>query len=78
MAEQVTQKISCPTIGIGAGPRTDGQILVLHDLLGFKGKVEPRFVRRYADFEAQAQKAFSRYLKDVRSGSFPALKESFE
>lgn len=78
LAERITKKVSCPTIGIGAGPDCDGQILVLHDLLGFKGKVQPRFVRRYAEFEEEAKKAFSRYLKDVRSGSFPALKESFE
>lgn len=78
LAEQITKKVSCPTIGIGAGPGTDGQILVLHDLLGFEGKVKPRFVRRYAEFEAEAREAFSHYLKDVRSGVFPSLKESFE
>ncbi|MBI4115730.1 MAG: 3-methyl-2-oxobutanoate hydroxymethyltransferase [Candidatus Omnitrophica bacterium] len=78
LAEQITKKISCPTIGIGAGPKTDGQILVLHDLLGFEGPVHPRFVRRYASFEKEAKQAFSRYLSDVRSGSFPSLKESFE
>lgn len=78
LAERITKKISCPTIGIGAGPKTDGQILVLHDLLGFEGVVHPRFVRRYAAFEKEAQEAFSRYLTDVRSGRFPSLKESFE
>jgi len=78
LAQRITQKISCPTIGIGAGPKTDGQILVLHDLLGFVGAVHPRFVRRYAQFENEARKAFSRYASDVRSGSFPNLKESFE
>ena len=77
LAERITKKISCPTIGIGAGPKTDGQILVLHDLLGFEGPVRPRFVRRYAEFEREAQQAFLHYLRDVRSGSFPALKESF-
>ena len=78
LAGRITKKISCPTIGIGAGPKTDGQILVLHDLLGFKGKVHPRFVRRYAEFEKEARRAFSRYAADVRSGTFPSLKESFE
>ncbi len=78
LAEQITKKISCPTIGIGAGPKTDGQILVLHDLLGFEGPVRPRFVRRYAEFEKEAKKAFGRYLADVRSGRFPSLRESFE
>lgn len=78
LAQRITQKISCPTIGIGAGPKTDGQILVLHDLLGFEGTVHPRFVRRYAEFEKEAMLAFSRYASDVRSGSFPSPKESFE
>ena len=78
LAERITKKLSCPTIGIGAGPKTDGQILVLHDLLGFEGKVHPRFVRRYAQFEKEAKKAFSRYLTDVRASSFPSIKESFE
>lgn len=78
LAERITQKISCPTIGIGAGPKTDGQILVLHDMLGFEGPFHPRFVRRYAKFEKEAREAFSRYLRDVKSGAFPSLKESFE
>jgi 3-methyl-2-oxobutanoate hydroxymethyltransferase len=78
LAGEITRKVSCPTIGIGAGPQTDGQILVLHDLLGFEGPVRPRFARRYAEFEKEAKAAFSRYLRDVRSGAFPSLKESFE
>ena len=78
LAEKITKKVSCPTVGIGAGPKTDGQILVLHDLLGFEGPVHPRFVRRYAQFEKEAKRAFSRYLSDVRSGAFPSLQESFE
>ena len=78
LAERITKKISCPTIGIGAGPKTDGQILVLHDLLGFEGAVHPRFVRRYAEFEKLAIQAFTRYAADVRSGAFPSPQESFE
>lgn len=78
LAERITKKISCPTIGIGAGPKTDGQILVLHDMLGFEAPFHPRFVRRYAAFEKEARQAFSRYLRDVRSGAFPSLRESFE
>lgn len=78
LAEKITKKISCPTLGIGAGPKTDGQILVLHDMLGFEGAFHPRFVRRYAEFERSARQAVSRYLQDVRSGAFPSLKESFE
>lgn len=78
LAEKITQKISCPTIGIGAGPKVDGQILVLHDFLGFEGPFHPRFVRRYAQFEKEARQAVTRYLRDVHSGAFPSLKESFE
>jgi len=77
LAEKITKKISCPTVGIGAGPKTDGQVLVLHDLLGFEGPVSPRFVRRYAEFEKAARQAFSRYIADVRSGAFPSTRESF-
>ena len=77
LAEKVTKERACPTIGIGAGPKTDGQILVLHDLLGFEGRVHPRFARRYAEFEKEARQAFSRYVADVHSGRFPSLKESF-
>lgn len=77
LAARITKRVSSPTIGIGAGAKTDGQILVLHDLLGFEGPVRPRFVRRYAEFEKEAKGALLRYLKDVRSGAFPSLKESF-
>ena len=78
LAGEITKKVSCPTIGIGAGPKTDGQILVLYDLLGFEGPVRPRFVRRYAEFEKEAKEAFRRYRRDVLTGRFPSLKESFE
>lgn len=77
LAEKITQKVSCPTIGIGAGPKTDGQILVLHDLLGFESGVKPRFARRYAELEKASREAFRRYAADVRSGAFPSSKESF-
>ena len=77
LAEKITKKVSCPTIGIGAGPRTDGQILVLHDLLGFEGGVKPRFARRYAELEKASREAFRRYAREVRSGAFPGPKESF-
>ncbi len=78
LAEKITKKISCPTIGIGAGPQTDGQILVLHDMLGFDAPFHPRFVRRYAEFQKLAIQAFTRFAADVRSGSFPSRDESFE
>ena len=78
LAEKITKKISCPTIGIGAGSQVDGQILVLHDLLGFEAPFHPRFVRRYAEFQKLAIQAFTRFTADVRSGAFPSLQESFE
>ncbi len=77
LGAKVTNRVSCPTIGIGAGPKTDGQVLVLHDLLGFESPVKPRFVRRYAAFSKQARRAVDAYRKDVLNGRFPNSKESF-
>jgi 3-methyl-2-oxobutanoate hydroxymethyltransferase len=78
LAKEITEEVGIPTIGIGAGPHCDGQVLVGHDLLGFyEGRV-PKFVRRYADLRAAAQRAFSDYVADVRSGAFPSLEESYE
>ncbi len=77
LAGQITQDVTCPTIGIGAGPGTDGQVLVLHDMLGFSGSVQPRFVRRYADLDGEVRKAVETFGKDVRAGKYPSLKESF-
>jgi 3-methyl-2-oxobutanoate hydroxymethyltransferase len=78
LAKEITQQVRIPTIGIGAGPYCDGQVLVGHDLLGFyEGRV-PRFVRRYADLRSIIGKAFSDYVADVKSGAFPSLEESYE
>jgi 3-methyl-2-oxobutanoate hydroxymethyltransferase len=76
-AERITEAISIPTIGIGAGPGTDGQVLVLHDLLGLEDRVLPKFVRRYASLKADAVDAVARYAADVRAGRFPAAEESY-
>jgi len=78
LAKKITQAVKIPTIGIGAGPHCDGQILVLHDLLGFKSTVSPRFVRKYADFDSLARKAIRDFRSDVEAEKFPSLKESFE
>lgn len=78
LARKITESIKIPTIGIGAGPYCDGQILVLHDLLGFKSSVSPRFVRRYMDFDTLANKALEEFRRDVETQKFPSLKESFE
>jgi 3-methyl-2-oxobutanoate hydroxymethyltransferase len=78
LAKEITQEVQVPTIGIGAGPYCDGQVLVGHDLLGFiEGRV-PRFVRRYADLSTTMNKAFADYVADVKSGAFPSLEESYE
>ncbi len=77
VAEQVTEAIDIPTIGIGAGPRCDGQVLVYHDLLGLQDRLAPKFVRRYADLGAASVDAIARFAADVRSGAFPADAESY-
>ncbi len=77
LAHEVTAALRIPTIGIGAGPDCDGQVLVLHDLLGFNPGCKPRFVRYYADGAVTLREAVSHFSKDVRSGAFPSSKESF-
>jgi len=77
VARAVTQAVSVPTIGIGAGPWCDGQVLVFHDLLGIEDRIAPKFVRRYASLKADAVAAVATYADDVRSGRFPADEESY-
>ncbi len=78
LAAEITGSLSIPTIGIGAGPHTDGQVLVMQDLLGLSSDFKPRFVRRYLDGKRLWQEAFNAYASDVKNGSFPAAEESFE
>ncbi len=73
----VTRTVSVPTIGIGAGADCDGQILVAHDLLGFSDVTPARFVRRYADLSRTIAEAAGAFVSDVRSGRFPAEKETY-
>lgn len=77
LADRVTAEIDVPTIGIGAGPGCDGQVLVLHDLLGMSRGRPPKFVRRYAEVGSIVTEAVSRYAADVRSGAFPSDDESY-
>jgi 3-methyl-2-oxobutanoate hydroxymethyltransferase len=78
LAARVTEAIAIPTIGIGAGPRCDGQVLVTHDLLGMgEGRV-PRFVKRYADFRGGMLGAFRAYISDVKQGTFPGPEHCYE
>jgi len=71
LASLITERISIPTIGIGAGIHCDGQVLVYHDLLGLYDGHKPKFVRRYAEIGKDIQSAIERYLADVREGRFP-------
>jgi 3-methyl-2-oxobutanoate hydroxymethyltransferase len=72
----LTDALEVPTIGIGAGPACDGQVLVLHDLLGLNASV-PKFVRRYAELADDATAAVAAYAADVRTGGFPADSEVY-
>ncbi|MFQ5724710.1 MAG: 3-methyl-2-oxobutanoate hydroxymethyltransferase, partial [Terriglobia bacterium] len=76
VAEQITRELKIPTIGIGAGPGCDGQVLVWHDLVGLSFGVQPRFARRYADLRAELEQAVRRFVADVTTGSFPAEAET--
>lgn len=73
----VSKHLSIPTIGIGAGPGTDGQVLVIHDMLGITQAFSPRFLRRYANLGDQMREAFAQYIQDVKSGDFPNEKEQY-
>ncbi len=77
LAKRITKEVSVPTIGIGAGPGCDGQILVTHDMLGLYEKFHPRFVRRYAELATTMREAFARYRDDVKKKNFPAGPESY-
>ncbi len=78
LAREVSQRLEIPTIGIGAGPECDGQVLVLHDLLGLEERLKPRFVRRYAELGSLARNALEQFGADVREGRFPSMDESFD
>jgi len=77
LAQQVTGEVKIPTIGIGAGPHVDGQVLVLHDMLGITQEFSPRFLRRYHNLNAEIRGAVKSYIDDVRSNDFPNEKESY-
>ena len=77
LARLVTERIGIPTIGIGAGPDCDGQVLVFHDVVGLFSGFTPTFVKRYAEAGAAIRDALARYADEVRSGQFPGGKESF-
>ena len=77
LAAGITRELRIPTIGIGAGPDCDGQVLVFHDLVGLTEGYTPKFVRRYADLAGEITRAVTEYCADVRSGKFPSDAESY-
>ncbi len=78
LAKKVTESLAVPTIGIGAGPHCDGQVLVLHDMLGLNKDFSPRFLRRYADLHSEMTGAVTSFMKDVKSGDFPNENEQYK
>ena len=77
VAARITEAVSIPTIGIGAGPACDGQVLVWHDLLGLSARPPARFVRRYAALRGEIRDALERFAADVRAGTFPAEEHTY-
>lgn len=77
LAKKVTKAVSVPTIGIGAGPECDGQVLVVYDMLGLTEEFKPRFVRRYSELAENLRGAFRQYIDDVKQQEFPKKKESY-
>jgi 3-methyl-2-oxobutanoate hydroxymethyltransferase len=77
LAKEVSESLTIPTIGIGAGPHCDGQVLVMHDMLGINTEFKPRFLRQYSNIHEQATKAVQQYIKDVKSKDFPNENEQY-
>ncbi|MDZ7717245.1 MAG: 3-methyl-2-oxobutanoate hydroxymethyltransferase [Balneolaceae bacterium] len=77
LAKKVTESVSVPTIGIGAGHQCDGQVLVLHDMLGLNKDFSPRFLRRYEDLHSKMTEAVTHYIQDIKSGDFPNEDEQY-
>ena len=73
----LTEAVGVPTVGIGAGPGTDGQVLVFHDVLGIEDRIAPKFVRRYATLGADGTRPCGAFADDVRTGAFPSAEESY-
>ena len=78
LAQQVTESLSIPTIGIGAGPHCDGQVLVIHDMLGIFEKFHPRFVKVYAEIGRLMRQACQQYVEEVKAGDFPDGAHSYD
>lgn len=77
LAAHVAKSVTIPIIGIGAGNAVDGQVLVVHDMLGINNEFSPRFLRKYNNLYEQMMTSFHGYIKDVKSGDFPNEKEQY-
>ena len=77
MAALITKKLTIPTIGIGAGNQTDGQVLVYQDMLGMYGEMQPKFVKRYADLGTEMNSAIQHYKTEIQQEQFPAAEHTF-
>ena len=77
LSERITKEVSIPTIGIGAGPMCDGQVLVTHDMLGIFEGFKPKFVKRYGEVGKEMKKCYAEYIKEVKDGSFPSDEYSY-
>jgi 3-methyl-2-oxobutanoate hydroxymethyltransferase len=77
LAAEITHALAIPTIGIGAGPACDGQVLVLYDALGLNVGFEPKFLKRFAHLDVEVRRALSRYVDEVRAGTYPGPEHSF-
>ncbi len=77
LARQITKELAIPTIGIGAGPHCDGQVLVIHDVIGLFERFTPKFVKKYANLKEEAVKAIKQYKEEVEKGVFPGKEHSF-
>jgi 3-methyl-2-oxobutanoate hydroxymethyltransferase len=78
LAKKITEELSIPTIGIGAGPHCDGQVLVLHDVIGLFERFVPKFVKQYANLKEEALKAIRTYKEEIEKGIFPSKEQSFK
>lgn len=78
LAERITKELTIPTIGIGAGPHCDGQVLVLHDVIGLFERFVPKFVKKYANLKEDTLKAIKAYKEEIEKGIFPSEEQSFK
>jgi len=75
--EKITESVTVPTIGIGCGKYCDGQVLVIHDMLGLYDKIDPKFVKKYLSLSEAIRKAVSEYISDVENQTFPAEEHTY-